>query len=79
MTPSQKWNKPILGKITTKTSTWTIENMNTGKKEEKIIESEEYEVIIECDSFYVVDKWYKEHKEIPQLVPKEFVEEFQRY
>ncbi len=75
MSPSQKFKMPIIGKIETKEMDieWTNQN---GEKRTQHYESESYEVIAENDFSYICNKWYKEHNDIPQLVPKSQVRLF---
>jgi hypothetical protein len=58
MTPSEYFKKPVLGKIKARV---------IGGKED------EYEFIDQGVTVYICNQWYKEYKEIPQLVPKQFV------
>ena len=64
-TPSERFNVKPVGVITAKSP---LDEKDT-----------RYEVIGQNDVAYVVNTWYKYHKDIPQLVPKEFVINFQQY
>lgn len=65
--------KPI-GKIITK-------EMDYGGFQFEKIEMEVIDIIKRegLDDIYVINKWYKEYKKIPQLVPAFFVEEYIPY
>ena len=62
-TPSEYFKQPVIGKITTKSPLDGTEDS--------------YEVIGQNDTAYVANQWYKEYKKVPQLVPKDFVTNFE--
>lgn len=73
--PSEVFNLPVIGTIETKELEVEWEDQN-GKKEKVKYKSETYEVIHEDEHRYVCNEWYKEHKQIPQLIPKSQVKKF---
>lgn len=76
-TPSERFNLPIIGVITTKKMIYDIEDLNTGSKSEYIMDPDTYEVIEETAILYVTNTWYKDHKDQPLLILKDFVEKFE--
>lgn len=74
-TPSKRFNAPIIGIITTKRN--KIIKTTDNKSETQFLEPVQYEVIEVTDKFYVTNTWYKEYKEIPLVVLKEFIEKFE--
>ena len=78
-TPAEYFKMPIKGKIITKRTECTLTNMDSGESKPHIMESEEYEFISEENTHYVCNQWYKSHKYIPQLIPKEFVDKVEIY
>jgi hypothetical protein len=75
MTPSEKLKMPVIGEIKTKhlKVEWTKEN---GDKHIQHYASEICEVIAETETTYTMNRWYKEHKSIPSMIPKAQVEMF---
>jgi hypothetical protein len=57
-TPSEYFNKPVIGTIRVEDVFETGEGPKT------------YEVIDEDNICFVTNQWYKEYKKIPQLIPK---------
>lgn len=74
-TPSEKFNVPVIGKIIVNPRAIKMKDENGEEKEIKF-PGDEYEVIGITDTAYVCNKWYKEHKDIPQLIPKDMVDKF---
>lgn len=70
MSPSQKFNKPVIGIITTKEMT-----LRGSNGEEHTLPKDNYEVIEITDSFYVCNQWYKEDR-VPQIIGLDMVESF---
>jgi hypothetical protein len=81
-TPSQQFNRPVIGKIKTKVlhGTWIRDG---GVEEPMSCPAEEFEVIattiMGSSKVYVCNQWYKEYKHEPQVVSAEMVEEFIPY
>jgi len=75
-TPSQEFNLPVLGTIETKPLSVTMTNQTTGEDTVMEFKPETYEVLGESQTAYVCNQWYKEHKKIPQLIPKDQVKKF---
>lgn len=75
MSPSDKFKMPIIGELKTKglKVKWIKEN---GEPHIQYISSEMHEVIAETETTYTLNKWLKEHKSIPMMVPKGQVEIF---
>lgn len=76
-TPSERFKLPIIGVITTKKMAYHIEDLNTGRRSEQTMDSDIYEVIDETAVLYVTNVWYKEYKDQPLLILKDFVEKFE--
>lgn len=75
--PSERFNTPVIGIITTKVMTFEVENINSGDKRNHTMQPEVYEVIEETDILYVTNTWYKEYKKQPLVILKQFVDKFE--
>jgi hypothetical protein len=60
--PSEVFNKPVIGRVVVKSPFDNIEV--------------EDDVIEKTDKVYVINRWYKEYKKVPQFVPAAFVVKF---
>ena len=69
MTPSEKFNKPVIGIIKTKELTLTCSDGKSHK-----LPSTEFEVIAITDLFYVCNEWHK--SDVPQIVSINMVDSF---
>lgn len=74
MTPEKYFNKKILGKIQLK-EIKCFDHLNN----EIYFKRDEFDFIDENETFFVCNKWYKEHKKECLFIAKMFVEEIIRY
>ncbi len=82
MKPSEKWNKPIIGKLTTR----KINHLNLRENEEQeykkasISEETEYEVLEviknQDDNLYIVNEWNSELESQGKFIHQQFVKEY---